>query len=34
MTRSADQTKASGFQGLDRDELVTAYKERAALTEA
>jgi len=30
----ATKTAASGFQGLDRDELVTAYKERAALMEA
>ena len=30
----ASKTAASGFQGLDRDELVAAYKERQALMEA
>ena len=34
LTAWAGKTKASGFQGLDRDELLTAYKERAALMEA
>jgi hypothetical protein len=31
MTRSADKTKASRFQGLDRDELLEAFQERRAM---
>jgi hypothetical protein len=30
----AGKTKASGFQGIDRDELLEAFQERRALIEA